>query len=939
MVFASWMMIAGLVLGASPAVKWVGQDGHDYVSLFPGENPSEVQDIHLALSGLPPDRAITQVLVAALGGNEWQVNGSKNLFPAVLKRAPKSETADLYIEPVRVETGRLFSVRLTFDDGRTIELPLRGKTASPQTRMPEVSLAAKWSGQERQDWTGAGPSVGPDGLQDARIALTRLSAKNELKSALLEGPGGARWEFGLNPKAHHNAEVVRNVKDPSRADLFFHPDRDLNGQKLKLSIGYGDGKTDSTVVTAGKTDPKLTMPVPALPKVLVHAIKGEWLGQDGAAGGGRGNVHVVLTGLPANGPLNAAVMSDSLRGRWVYKANEGIPLESDLEPIPLAFLRRSGSDRGRADLFFAPYRDESDAIMTLRLVYPSGEIAIAQFAGGACDPSLRAPGVAPSSVVAKPGDDLHDLVNRFGTVKLSKGTYVLTRPLSLNQPVTLSGEPGVTLRFSQAASEPPWPAAIAVHRSRTTLDGFAVRFAGPIRWKEDTPWGPALIGATEIHDNSHPDPRIALTFTKLDIETPPAANPAVWVEAPRMMRLVNAGSGRIVGNTFRGGGIEVFDGPWEFTDNDYRGTVPGTWTPGIFAGHSVHDFVARGNRAKPVGPSGKTWRFLVLTGLGSNNRVEKNTIEGIGARDDDTIPWSNMPEIVLTESYKVEFEGKPAAVSADGRIVRIGAPQGEGVNTGDIVAIVAGAHPGEWRKVAQTLNPTTLILEAPLPAKTEAIAIAKGFVNLRVEENLIDARGGSKSASLVLIGNMFGLRVRDNRLLGGGEGFQFTSTATQAPRFWGWTHSPYFGAVIEGNTIEDANQGGIVHVEHSQFTKPSKGRTYLVATFRNNTFRWTEPFLAQRARQGAKDLPAAWLIGSPPPSDPAELILYEQGNALQAPASARANAAVKVAAAILNGRPTVNQTLPLPTGIPFPASPARPKSALSGGAQPPARVP
>ncbi|MGE5754544.1 MAG: hypothetical protein ACM35G_02330, partial [Planctomycetaceae bacterium] len=594
---------------------------------------------------------------------------------------------------------------------------------------------------------------------------------------------------------------------------------------------------------------------------------------------------------------------------------------------------RRGADRSRADLLFAPYRDETGATLTLRLVLQGGEMAVVQFPGGACDPDLKAPGVAPGTVVANPGDDLNDLANRFGTVTLTKGTYPLSRPLVLDRPVTLTGEPGTTLLFSQRAGEPPWPDAIKIHRSRTTLEGFAIRFAGPIRWKEDTPWGPALIGATEIHDNSHPDPRANLTFSKLDIETPPAAHPATWAEAPRIMRLVNARGGRIVGNTLRGGVIELFEGPWQVLDNDYRGTVPGTWTPAVFSVHGAYDLVMRGNRARPVGPSGKTWRFLVLAGGGFSNRVEDNTVERIGPRDDDTIGGMNMPEVILTESYKIRFEGKPAAVSGDGRIVRVNRTHGEPVRTGDQIAVVAGTSAGHWRRIAQAIDPTTFLLESPLPTPSgiEAISITSGFVDTLFRGNTIDSRGGSKAVNLVLPGNHFGLRLINNRLIGAGESFQISSCATESPGIWGWSHAPYFGCLVEGNTFEDSQRGGHIQVEHSRWTKSNRGRLYMVVTLRHNTFRRTESFPSRRAGEGAKDHPIALLIGAAPSLDPGELFVYEQENTLQAPAGVRPTAPVRVIAALINGKRSVNQSLPLPTGIAIPSTPARPNSASRAG--------
>ena len=91
--------------------------------------------------------------------------------------------------------------------------------------------------------------------------------------------------------------------------------------------------------------------------------------------------------------------------------------------------------------------------------------------------------------------------------------------------------------------------------------------------------------------------------------------------------------------------VELFDGPWVIEGNEFRGTVPGSFSPGVFAVHDPHELVVRNNRAQKVEPSGKTWRFLVLTNRGDHDRVENNVIEGIGPRDDDKIPGANSPEI------------------------------------------------------------------------------------------------------------------------------------------------------------------------------------------------------------------------------------------------------------------------------------------------------
>src|SRR4051812_40969665 len=45
-------------VSAVPAGRWIGQDGHDVVGPATAVSPSDVQDIHIALAGLPRDGII-----------------------------------------------------------------------------------------------------------------------------------------------------------------------------------------------------------------------------------------------------------------------------------------------------------------------------------------------------------------------------------------------------------------------------------------------------------------------------------------------------------------------------------------------------------------------------------------------------------------------------------------------------------------------------------------------------------------------------------------------------------------------------------------------------------------------------------------------------------------------------------------------------------------
>ena len=553
----------------------------------------------------------------------------------------------------------------------TEQTDFQGRTADNKLRVAAVALKARWAGQDRQDRTGAGPSVGPDGFQDARIQVGGLSTKLTLIAIRISGPGGLELETGANPKLLATAEMIRDLKDPSNGDVYFQPTQDLGGQRLKITAVYENDQLDSTMMPAGKCDPKLRVTHPPLPNLPVVAASARWLGQDGASrrGAGGRSRHAFGAGGVA-GDCGCGHEQLAARGLDLSKQRHA---PAGAEPSGLPFSIKPRADRKSIDVFFPPYRDESKSTMTLRLFAADGRSAIVSFPGGACDPSKRSATPNATRATAGPGDDLQSLVDRFGAVSLSGGEYRLSRPLVLSRPVTVTAEAAATLIFSQAGTDAPWTSAIKIHCGNTTLSGFTVRFEGPIRWNNEVDYGPAVIGVTDKFDRGHDDPKFNITLTHLDLEGPAAANAAGWVEAVRLVRLNGAKSGVIEANRLRGGMIEFFDGPWRIVENDFRGTQPGMISYAVLAGHGVHDLVVRGNKTRCDGPSGKTWRFLVLTWFGADDVVAENTIEGLGSRDDDTIPWSNAPEIILTEAYHLKYEGRVIALSNDGRMLRSGA--------------------------------------------------------------------------------------------------------------------------------------------------------------------------------------------------------------------------------------------------------------------------
>jgi hypothetical protein len=885
----AWLGVA-LLTGAGTGGRWIGQDGHDLVGCYSQPGKSDIQDMHFQLNGLPPGAKVVSAIVKGGGGGEWKLNGPANSWLALFVQAPGATTADVYIEPYIVEKGRDFEFQLTFDDGRKEAFYIRGGRADPNLRMPTARMEVRWIGQDGHDLATSSPNVGPDGIQDVHLSITKLSPKEEVRSVLISGPGELRWQSGSNVEAHTGAEFVRSESDKTRADLYFHPSRDLAGQTLKIALSYKSGKIDTANVAAGRCDPATKAARPVLPELTTLALKSTWLGQ----GGGSGNVVVSLAGLPTTGRVVGLELSDGVVGHWSDRGGNALPLT----------LRR-GADPSKAELSFPPVRDESGASLTLRLIYADGRNAVGSFPGGPADPSLRAPAPEGTSGRAKPGDDLNDLANRFGTLTLASGTYSLARPLVLNRPVTITSEGGATLVFSQAASEPAWTTAIKIHSGRVTLDRLAIRFAGPVRWDREVSYGPAVIGTTDNRDKPTGQILNGLTFTRLDVQAPPPATS--WEEAPRLFRVVGESSGVIEGNVLKGGTIELFRGPWRIVDNRQDGTHAGAFNYTMIGIHDPHDVLIAKNRAKPLERGGKSWRWLVLTGRGENISVEDNVIEGVGPRDDDKVPDPNSPETILTESYKLNFEGKPSGASADGRVLAIPKCQGYPVEVGAVVAILSGPEAGHWRRVVLPLGPEMFLLDRPVALGGGAISIENGFVATRIERNNIDDRGSRIATPFTLAGSHFGTRLNGNTARGGWRSCHLVASASEFPVHWGWSHNPVFGLVVEGNTFEDAREGTYLFVEQNEHVRASRGRVYLTATLTNNTFGWSDAFLS--AHRGAA--PPDLTLGHKLAGDAGQQVVVLSGNRRRGGAS---GPSVKTQWATVNGREVRDEMLDIAAG-------------------------
>lgn len=896
------------LLAAGLGASWIGQDGHDFAGGQTADAGNAVQDIRIALAGLP-SREISSVVLQGHGGGQWVVNlGGYNPFNGKIVRAPGASVADLYVDPYQAETGREFYVKVTYGDGTTDDRFFQGGAADPNLRMPEWRAGAAWVGQENKDIVGNGAGIGPDGVIDARFTLDHLYPPTAISGVTVTRSAGAGWAAGNNPEGLNNAEFVRNPSDPTRGDVYINPDVNLSGQPLTVTILYADGRTDRTTLTGGLTDPNKATPLAPPQNVSWNTLTTRWLGQDGLSLTGPGDVRLGLEGIPVGRSVVSATLSNAFGTAWSYvKPGSGV-VSADPYARSLGF--RPSSDPTRADLGFAPVRNESGGTLTLQVRLDDGTILATRVVGGASDPELRASKPSNTSVVAFPGDDLNDLTSRFGTVRLVSGVYPMDRPLILSKPVNLIAAPGTTLLFSQKGNDPGWTAAIKVHASHTTLDGFAVRFAGPIRWKQGISYGPAVVGTTDNLDAWTGDPKVDLTFLRMDLQSPPASSS--WEEAISLFRLVSAESGRVADNRLKGGMTELKGGPWQVTGNTYLGTLPNTFAYTAFAAHESREVTLSDNRAEPSGPSGKTWRFLVMTQQGIGDSVLNNVVRGIGPMDSDTVAHPNAPEIILTESYRVHYEGMTSRVSADGWLVQIPELQSGLPRTGSVLAILSGPMAGQWRLITQALSSTSYLLDAPIDGGTKvAVSITSGFVNQSFQGNTIDARGSSVADPIVLAGNQFGVKVIGNRTFGGDQSFRITAYPSETPGDWGRTRAPFLGATISGNTFEDSLVGGSLGVESNRYSKVNAGRVYFSGNFLNNTAVWTDAFLAVRASKSGTDPLRLVTIGTSFSVDPGETRLIVSGNRVSGSPSVTNTPTFQVIAGTINGGASRNQGIVL----------------------------
>ncbi len=227
-----------------------------------------------------------------------------------------------------------------------------------------------------------------------------------------------------------------------------------------------------------------------------------------------------------------------------------------------------------------------------------------------------------------------------------------------------------------------------------------------------------------------------------------------------LVRTNDLDTGSIKSSTFQGGSIEVYGGPWTIAGNTVKGSIRRDVLVGCFCAPLAarrHPLWQSGHAIRPgrarVSPGGHGGLGLRQRDRGKHIRRRRRATGNEWDYSSATGQFYgiNDPEVITAEStYGVLFEGRPGAVSADGRLlvlpnVRAWATAGS-TGPGLVVSILEqvgqnGApepgHAGEWFPVAQQVslssaNTIELLMEDPLPALPAqgyyVVEVTGGFV-------------------------------------------------------------------------------------------------------------------------------------------------------------------------------------------------------------------
>ena len=337
---------------------WLGQDGHDLADLG-AEAPSEIQDIHIALSGLPPKCKIVNLMVIADGGNEWENDPRGRLFRAVLRRQPGLEDRRPLPRAAQVETGRPFSISLDVRRRPSGLVLGPGRPADPERPHARRLAQGPMGRPGRRDHGRARAGRRAGRASRTSTCASRASRRRPRSSRLvLEAAAACAWEFGTNPRGTPNAELDPRPRGSSRADPRSsarprpdRPDPDADGRLRQRPSRHRPPSVAGRCPT-----PTAACPIARCPAWPRTRIDGR------LAGPGRGRSRASATSTSSStGPPAGRVrssppmLSDAIRGSG-YPTSVS-PARAWPYELPLALQRPR--DRDGPTSTSPPDRDES----------------------------------------------------------------------------------------------------------------------------------------------------------------------------------------------------------------------------------------------------------------------------------------------------------------------------------------------------------------------------------------------------------------------------------------------------------------------------------------------------------------------------------------------------------------------------------------------------
>ena len=703
------------------------------------------------------------------------------------------------------------------------------------------------------------------------------------------------------------------------------------------------------------TDPMPTIQTPS--PVNGSAFNVTWDGQL-STGSNAGDVHLLVT-PPAGQSFSTAFLSAISAGSVVWTVSDDAGLYWDnlsaeeLHNYVYSSLETPADNV--VDLYFPPYRDESPVngspadTMMLQVAFGDGNVYATPFMGGSSNPELLAP--PPNSQltaynVSTASQLQTDLNEGYGTISLQAGATITSQqPILITDSVTISGN-NATLEFEPDGAV--WPAtatgALYVNQNENdnnlqiTLNDFTIDFANtPLQWDNpagDTPAlydpnnnvsGYQLAVFSDAPTTGGYTSNDYITITRMTIDGPPAidvnsspsfttleAEQPDYVGEPDLY-LINANpgsSGSISNNTFAGGNISLWKGPWIIQNNTVQGAAAYTYSTAAFSLQDPHDDLVQGNTVTQAAADGTQFRLVNLAGQGFNNTVEDNWFggnAGLGVAaftydsGSEKFLGRNWPEIMLEEANGVVFEGRPGAVSLDGRLIVLPNVRdyvNSATGPGDVVSILEVVNSngttsttdvGQWYRVAQFVNLSStntidLLMEDPLPQPPAGayyiVVLTGGYVNDSFLDNTINL-ANKTSVALELGDDSYGDRVIGNEvsfgasydgvfpgvamLLNAGTNSAETdggtpSAAVPYPLPDNWTALPLLGLTIEDNTFRDTLgidiglTSSISYYGGNDGTESTTGRVYFTATVVGNTFEWDSSLLSSWASAFTNDL-------------------------------------------------------------------------------------